>query len=202
MTTCKVVEQVATGSESDMPYRVDTLQIGYLCIHTPSQDKEQDVYPRTASCPAAPDLAFLPRWATTLPCVLWHQTPPPYWGGLWCCHVSYGSRPRLRPRWASTLPLSRGSRPRHVSYGSEPHFSTGKGSGAATHPAVPYGPHTSSIKKGLASLPIQLGSRVSKACTHVPKAPDARAIMGLQDVQAGNVINASKTSGYTATVQH
>jgi hypothetical protein len=35
------------------------------------------------------------------------------------------------------------------------------------------------IKKGLAGLFMQLGSRVSKARTHVPYAPNARAIMGL-----------------------
>jgi hypothetical protein len=44
------------------------------------------------------------------------------------------------------------------------------------------------IKKGLASLPMQLGSRVFKAYMHVPYAPDARAIMGLQDVRTGGTI--------------
>jgi hypothetical protein len=44
------------------------------------------------------------------------------------------------------------------------------------------------IKKGLASLPMQLGSCVFKAYMHVPYAPDARAIMGLQDVRTGGTI--------------
>jgi hypothetical protein len=39
-----------------------------------------------------------------------------------------------------------------VSYGSEPHLPAGEGSGAASHPVVPYRPRDSSIKKGLASL--------------------------------------------------
>jgi hypothetical protein len=50
-------------------------------------------------------------------------------------------------------------------------------------------PTASGIRKGLAGLGMQLGSRVIKtrlsiteACTHVSKMPDVRAIMGMQDV--------------------
>jgi hypothetical protein len=37
--------------------------------------------------------------------------------------------------------------------------------------------------------------------THVSKAPDARAIMGLQDVRVDSTINAYMTCGQAATVQ-
>jgi hypothetical protein len=66
---------------------------------------------------------------------------------------------------------------------------------------VPCRPHASSIKKSLAGLPVQLGSRVSKAHAHVFKAPDARAIMGLQDVQVGGVFNAYKMCRQAAIVR-
>jgi hypothetical protein len=49
---------------------------------------------------------------------------------------------------------------------------------------------TTSIKKSLVGLPVQLGSYVPNARTHVSKTPDVWAIMGLQDVW---------TSGYSAT---
>jgi hypothetical protein len=100
--------------------------------------------------------------------VLWLRTPPPCWEGL---------------------------RRRRVSYDFEPCFPAGKGSGAATRIAIPYVPWSSSIKKGLADLPMQIGSYVFKARVHVPKAPDARGIMGLQNVRAGSVINACKMCG-------
>jgi hypothetical protein len=51
------------------------------------------------------------------------------------------------------------------------------------------------IRKGLASLPMQLGPCVFMARTHVPYAPDARAIMGLQDMWTGDVIITCKTCG-------
>jgi hypothetical protein len=62
--------------------------------------------------------------------------------------------------------------------------------------------HVPKVKKYLASLPMQLGLRVSMAHTHVPKAPDARAIMGLQNMCAGGIINDCKTCGQVATVHH
>jgi hypothetical protein len=100
------------------------------------------------------------------------------------------------PPWLRTLPPCwRELRCRRVFYGSGHHLPTGKGFGAAMHPAVPYRLRASSIKKGLADLPMQLGSRVSKPCVHVPNVPDARAIMGLQDMWIGDVIITCKTCG-------
>jgi hypothetical protein len=49
----------------------------------------------TITCPTAPDSAFLPMWTPALPRVPRHRTPPPCWGGLCYCHVSFGSRPHL-----------------------------------------------------------------------------------------------------------
>jgi hypothetical protein len=48
-------------------------------------------------------------------------------------------------------------------------------------------------KKSLACLPMQLGSHVPNARTHVSKAHDIRAIMTQQDVRACCAINACKT---------
>jgi 5-methylcytosine-specific restriction endonuclease McrA len=56
-------------------------------------------------------------------------------------------------------------------------------------------------KKCIAGLPMQLGSRVSKARPHVPKTHDARAIMGMQDVWTDDVIITCETCGQDATVQ-
>jgi hypothetical protein len=55
------------------------------------------------------------------------------------------------------------------------------------------------IKK-LDGLPMQLGSRVSKAHTHISKAPDVRAIMDMQDVRVGYIFNACKTCGLAGTI--
>jgi hypothetical protein len=38
-------------------YGVGILQTGYLCIQASSQDKEQDMHPRAATYPVAPDLS-------------------------------------------------------------------------------------------------------------------------------------------------
>jgi hypothetical protein len=59
------------------------------------------VRPRTVTCPAAPDPASLLRRALALPRVSRFRTPPPCSGGLWCCHVSHGFRPRLPAREGS-----------------------------------------------------------------------------------------------------
>jgi hypothetical protein len=56
---------------------VGTLQTGYPYIQALSQGKERDVYPRVATCTAASDPAFLPRWAPAPSRVKWLQTPPP-----------------------------------------------------------------------------------------------------------------------------
>jgi hypothetical protein len=47
---------------------------------------------------------------------------------------------------------------------------------------------------------MQLGTHVPNAGAHISKAPDIRAIMGLQDVQAGSVVNACKACGQAATL--
>jgi hypothetical protein len=47
---------------------------------------------------------------------------------------------------------------------------------------------------------VQLGSYVPNARTHVSKAPDVRAIMGLQDVRVGNTVNACKMCRQAAIV--
>jgi hypothetical protein len=73
-------------------------------------------------------------------------------------------------------------------------------SSAAMHPMVPCGLRASSIKKSLAGQPVQLGSHVSIAHTHVSMAPHTRAIMGLQDVREESTYNACKTCGHAATV--
>jgi hypothetical protein len=65
-----------------------------------------------AMCPTTPNLASIPRWAPALPCVPWCQTSPPWWGELWCCHMSLSSRPRFPAEVgssASTCPMAPGS---------------------------------------------------------------------------------------------
>jgi hypothetical protein len=81
-----------------------------------------------------------------------------------------------------------------VSYDSEPRLPVEVGSNAATYPAAPCGPRVSSIKKDLAVLPVQLGTHVPNAHTHVSKALDIRAIMGLQDVRTGSAAPALWTT--------
>jgi hypothetical protein len=48
-----------------------------------------------ATCHMTLDLASLSRQALVLPCAPWLRTPPPYSGGLRCCHVSHSFGPRL-----------------------------------------------------------------------------------------------------------
>jgi hypothetical protein len=108
----------------------------------------------TITCSAAPDLASLLRWAPTLPHVSQLRTLPPWWCELWCCHVSHGSELCLPERGALLLP--RIPRLRALSSWEE-------SSGVATCPTAPGGLWTTWIKKGLATLSTQLGSRVSKS---------------------------------------
>jgi hypothetical protein len=124
------------------------------------------VRPRTVTCPAAPDPASLLRRALALPRVSRLRTPPPCSGGLWCCHVSHGFRPRLPAREGSCaamchmapdpasllgglrcchvphgsgsrLPVRRGLRCCHVSHGSGPHLPARESSDAATCSTAP-----------------------------------------------------------------
>jgi hypothetical protein len=64
-----------------------------------------------------------------------------------------------------------------------------------------YGPQALSIKKSRAGLPVQLGTHVPNTRAHVSKAPHVRAIMRLQDVQAGSVVNTYKACGQASTVR-
>jgi hypothetical protein len=48
---------------------------------------------------------------------------------------------------------------------------------------------------------VQLGPHVPNTRTHISKAPNIRAITGLEDVRAGSTVNVYKACGYAATVQ-
>jgi hypothetical protein len=52
------------------------------------------------------------------------------------------------------------------------------------------GLRTTRIKKDLATIGMKRDTCISKARVLVSKAPDARAIMALQDVRAGDIIPA------------
>jgi hypothetical protein len=110
------------------------------------------------------------------PCVLQLQILPPYGGGLWSTTC---------PTAPDSASLLGGLRCRHC---MPCNFLWTVG--------LRY------IKRGLDSLPKQIGSRVSKPRAHVPYASNARAIMGLQDVQIGDVIITCKMCGQAATVLH
>jgi hypothetical protein len=109
-----------------------------------------------------------------MPRALRFQTSHASWGGLQCCHVSYGSGPSL---------------------------SAEVGSDAATYPTGPYGPRDSSIKKSLADLPVQLGTHAPNAHAHVSKVPHIRVIMRLQDVQTDSVVNTCKACRHVSIVR-
>jgi hypothetical protein len=63
------------------------------------------VHPCTVTCPAAPDPASLLGRARVLPHVTRLRTPPPCSGGLWYCHVSHSSGPRLLAREGSSVAM-------------------------------------------------------------------------------------------------
>jgi hypothetical protein len=88
-----------------------------------------------------------------------------------------------------------------VSYSFGPHLPTEVGPDAVTCPAGAYGTRASSIKKNLAGLPVQLGTHVPNARTHVSNAPHVRAIMPMQDMQTGSVVNTCKACGQASTVR-
>jgi hypothetical protein len=114
------------------------------------------------TCPAALDLVSMLGRALALSRVPWLQILPPYSGGIRRCHVSHGIEPCLPAQ---------------------------EGYSDVTCPTALCGPQTSRIKKCLADLPLQLGSSVSKTCSHVTKTSDTWVIM------------ARKTCGQTVTVQ-
>jgi hypothetical protein len=108
-------------------------------------------------------------------------------------HVPYSS--------GSCLPRGEGSRASHVlRLQTLPPYREGSGATTAC-PAVPCGPWASNIKESLADLPVRLDPHVPNARAHVSKAPDVKAIMGLQDVRVDNAINVCNTCGHVATVR-
>jgi hypothetical protein len=169
-----------------------------------------DVWSGASTCPVDLDPTSLIGRAPALPRVLWLRTPPPCKGGLRCT---------MCPTAPDLASLERWTPVRHVSYSSRSYLPTGygsraphvlrlwilppyrEGSGAATAcPVVSCGLQTSSIKKSLAYLLVQLGTHVPNARTPVFKAPDVRVIMVLQDVRVGYVVNPYKTCGHAATL--
>jgi hypothetical protein len=50
-------------------------------------------------------------------------------------------------------------------------------------------------------MPVQSGTHVSNAHTHVSKVPDVRAFIGMQDVWACSIVNAYKACRHAATVR-
>jgi hypothetical protein len=67
---------------------VHTLQTGYHRVQASCQDKGQDMRPHAATCPAAPEPAYLLMegfGATTCPRI---SDPPLHLGGLRHCHMS------------------------------------------------------------------------------------------------------------------
>jgi hypothetical protein len=106
----------------------------------------------TATCHTAPDLASLLEKALMLSRVTRLWTPPPCSGGLQFCHMPHGSGPCLPAQ---------------------------EGSGAITCLATLRGLHALTIKKGLADLPMQQDSRVSKTRLHVTEAPTRRGADGV-----------------------
>jgi hypothetical protein len=147
------------------------------------------------TCFMASDHASLHGRAPTLSRVPWLWTLPPCSGGLRCCHVPHGSGPWLPTRegsgastclvaldpasllrrapalprtpWLWTLPpCSGGLRHHHVPRGFKLCLLAREGSNVATCPVDLNGPQTSWTKKALASLGMQLDSRISKASTH------------------------------------
>jgi hypothetical protein len=69
-------------------------------------------------------------------------------------------------------------------------------------PAAICGLRVTSVKKRLACLPIQHGSSILNTHTHVFKASDVRAIMGLQDVRVGGTVKTCKACRHAATLHH
>jgi hypothetical protein len=98
-----------------------------------------------------------------------------------------------RQRWAPTLPRVLWLRTLSPDQGEYRRCHASRRSQRAT--GLRY------IEKGLAGLPIQLGSRVSKLCMHVFKTPNVRAIMSMQDARASCAFNACKTCGQFATIK-
>jgi hypothetical protein len=179
---------------------------------------------RAATCPVAPDPAFLIGRAPAPSRVSWPQALPPCKGGLWCVTCPTAPNPASIQGRA---PM------RHVSCSFRSCLSTSEGSsaphvlqlrilppyrGGLRSAACPMALDPASLSRGLrcrhhmpygflwaAGLqhkekPMQLGLHVSNAHAHVLKAFEVRAIMGLKDVRTGNTFNVCKTCGHVAIV--
>jgi hypothetical protein len=140
------------------------------------------------------------------PCVLQYRTLPPSQGGLQGCHVSNGSKTHLPDRKSSDAamctvapePLG-GLRCTACPAAPNPASLLG-GLCAATRLAVHYGSWASNIKKSLTGLPMQQGSQILNARSHISKAPNVKAIMGLQDMWVCHAFNACKICEQAATM--
>jgi hypothetical protein len=145
------------------------------------------VQPCTTTCPATLDLSSQLRWTPSLPHMQRLRNPPHSQGGLRCRHMYHGTR--LKGRNLEHC----------VAYGSGS-CPLLRGLWAATCLAVPCGPWATSIRKGLACLPMRQGLPAPNACSHVSKTHDISAIMILQDVRAGSAVHACKTCEQVATI--
>jgi hypothetical protein len=150
-----------------------TLRIRYIeCYRLHGPHRKLGIY--VVSVPCRPGiLVYMLQDKTrrrvcihTLPRALQPRTLPPYRGGLRCCHVPYGSGPRLPievgsgvvtcptapgpaslVRWALALkrtlwlwtppPCRDGLRRCHVTYGSTPHLPIEVGFDVAAYPMAP-----------------------------------------------------------------
>jgi hypothetical protein len=166
---------------------VGTLQTGYPRVHASSQDKKWGVQPCAAMCPVTSDPASQLRWDLRLPRVQRLRNLPPSQGGLWCCHVSQGTRPIGR------------ALEHHMSHGSRSCLPAGRApsSHASSDPLWAVGlKHEEKPSRPACAAGLACSQR-----THVSKVPDVRAIMSLQDMQADTAASACKMWGQTATVQ-
>jgi hypothetical protein len=141
-----------------------------------------------------------------LPHVSWLWTSSSCWDGLWHYHVSLSSRHHLPVGVSSdaamcpsapdlTSPQKRAPTLPHASWlWTLPPW--GESSGAVMFPMTLNGSWATRIKKGLAALGLQLGSRDPKARSCITETPawraDIRCHHSLQDVWAGHYITAKQ----------
>jgi hypothetical protein len=136
------------------------------------------VHPRTTMCPATPDQASLLRRAPVLPRIPWLWTSPLRLVGVWCCHMSRGSRPQS----TSEVGSSAATCPMALDPASPP-------KGAPVLPRIYGTPWAIGINKGLVALGVQRGLLVTKAYPRVTEVPTRHAGRrhhhNQQDVWAG-----------------
>jgi hypothetical protein len=187
------------------------------CILGTSTHKLQTKTRRTATCPTAPDPASLLRRALMLPRTPRLWTPPPCSGGLLCYHMSHGSGPHLPTQEGSgtttchialdhtSLLGGSDASTRHTApdptsllrrapvlsraHDSRSCLPAREGFDSVTYPATLRETCILRIKKGLADLPMQQGSHVSKTRPYVTEASarrtDRRHYQDLQTMRVG-----------------